>query len=194
MVPPQLPVHSPQELIAYAKAHPGTLNFGYGQGTAPQFVGEWFNKTQGLAIAGVPYKGGMQAITDMLGGSIQLNIGTTATLLPLIRSGKDPRHRAMGQAARSGACRRADHDRERLSRAVARLLGGLWAPAGTPPPIVAALNRAADTALRSEEMKAQMARLGVAPSPGSVRDFESFIADETPKWADIVKASGTQIE
>ena len=56
VMPPSLPVHSAPELIAYAKAHPGTLNFGYGQGTAPQLVGEWFNKTQGLQIAGVPYK------------------------------------------------------------------------------------------------------------------------------------------
>ena len=88
VVPPSLPVRSPQELIAYAKAHPGTLNFGFGQGTAPQLVGEWFNKTNGLQIASVPYKGGMQAITDMLGGTIQLNIGTSSTLLPLIREGK----------------------------------------------------------------------------------------------------------
>ena len=125
VVPPSLPVHSPQELIAYAKAHPGTLNFGYGQGTAPQLVGEWFNKTQRLAIAGVPYKGGMQAITDMLGGTIQLNIGTTRDAVAADPLGKAPRHRAMGQAARGGACRRADHDRERFSRAVARLLGRL---------------------------------------------------------------------
>ena len=88
VVPPSLPVRSPRELIAHAKAHPDTLNFGFGQGTAPQLVGEWFNKTNGLAIASVPYKGGMQAITDMLGGTIHLNIGTSSTLLPLIRSGK----------------------------------------------------------------------------------------------------------
>src|SRR3954451_6299109 len=57
VVPPELPVRNAQELIAYAKAHPGTLNFGFGQGTAPQLVGEWFNKTNGLQIASVPYKG-----------------------------------------------------------------------------------------------------------------------------------------
>ena len=194
VVPPSLPVHSPQELIAYAKAHPGTLNFGYGQGTAPQLVGEWFNKTQGLQIAGVPYKGGMQAITDMLGGSIQLNIGTTATLLPLIRSGK---LRAIAQWGKQREAELADVPTMIESGFPGLSLGfwvGLWAPAGTPPPIVADLNRAANAVLRSDEMKAQMARLGVAPSPGSVRDFENFIADETPKWADIVKASGTQID
>ena len=88
VVPPSLPVHSAQELIAYARAHPGELNFGYGQGTAPQLVGEWFHRSNNLKIAGVPYKGGAQAITDMLGGTIQINIGTTTTLVPLIRDGK----------------------------------------------------------------------------------------------------------
>ena len=103
-MPPSLPVHSPQELIAHAKAHPGTLNFGYGQGTAPQLVGEWFNKTNGLKIASVPYKGGMQAITDMLGGTIHLNIGTTSTLAAADPRGKNPRHRAMGPAPARPTC------------------------------------------------------------------------------------------
>jgi tripartite-type tricarboxylate transporter receptor subunit TctC len=88
IVPPSLPVKSAQELMAYARANPGKLNFGFGQGTAPQLVGEWFNRSNGLEIASVPYKGGMQAVTDMLGGTIHINIGVTATLLPLIREGK----------------------------------------------------------------------------------------------------------
>jgi tripartite-type tricarboxylate transporter receptor subunit TctC len=187
-------VHSPQELIAYAKAHPGALNFGFGQGTAPQLVGEWFNKTQGLAIASVPYKGGMQAVTDMLGGTIQLNIGTTATLLPLIRSGKI---RAIAQWGTQREADLPDVPTMIESGFPGLSLGfwvGLWAPAGTPSPIVAQLNRATDAVLRSRETTEAMARLGVAPRPGTVRDFEKFIADETPKWADIVKASGTQID
>ena len=132
VVPPQLAVHSPQELIAYAKAHPGTLNFGFGQGTAPQLVGEWFNKTNGLQIASVPYKGGMQAITDMLGGTIQLNIGTTATLLPLIRSGKI---RAIAQWGKSREADLPDVPTMIESGFPGLSLGfwvGLWAPAGTP--------------------------------------------------------------
>jgi tripartite-type tricarboxylate transporter receptor subunit TctC len=194
VVPPSLPVHSPQELIAYANAHPGTMNFGYGQGTAPQLVGEWFNKTNGLEIAGVPYKGGMQAITDMLGGSIQLNIGTTSTLLPLIRSGK---RRAIAQWGRTREADLPDVPTMIESGFPGLSLGfwvGLWAPAATPAIIVEALNRACNTALGSPEMVAAMARLGVAPSLGTVADFAAFIADETPRWADIVKVSGTQIE
>ena len=123
VVPPSLPVHSPQELIAYAKAHPGTLNFGFGQGTAPQLVGEWFNKTNGLQIASVPYKGGMQAITDMLGGTIHAQHRHQLDAAAADPLGKNPRHRAMGQKPRGRSAGRADHDREWLSRPVARLLG-----------------------------------------------------------------------
>jgi len=194
VVPPSLPVRSPQELIAYAKAHPGTLNFGFGQGTAPQLVGEWFNKTNGLQIASVPYKGGMQAITDMLGGTIQLNIGTSSTLLPLIREGKI---RAIAQWGKSRETDLPDVPTMIESGFPGLSLGfwvGLWAPAGTPRPIVDELNRATNAALSSPQMKDSMARLGIAPSLGTVQDFEAFIADEAPRWAEIVKASGTQID
>src|SRR5690349_4836219 len=194
VVPPSLPVRSPQELIAHARAHPDTLNFGFGQGTAPQLVGEWFNKTNGLQIASVPYKGGMQAITDMLGGTIQLNIGTTSTLLPLLRQGKI---RAIAQWGKSREADLPDVPTMIESGFPGLSLGfwvGLWAPAGTPPPIVDELNRATNAALRSPPMKESMTRLGISPSLGSAKDFAAFIADEAPRWAEIVKASGTQIE
>ena len=194
VVPPQLPVRNAQELIAYAKAHPNTLNFGYGQGTAPQLVGEWFNKTNGLAIASVPYKGGMQAITDMLGGNIQVNIGTTSTLLPLIREGKI---RAIAQWGKTREADLPDVPTMIESGFPGLSLGfwvGLWAPAKTPAPIIERLNSASNEALGSPEMNAAMTRLGVEPGTGSVKDFADFIADESPKWIGIVRASGTQIE
>jgi tripartite-type tricarboxylate transporter receptor subunit TctC len=194
VVPPSLPVRSPQELIAHAKAHPNTLNFGFGQGTAPQLVGEWFNKTNGLAIASVPYKGGMQAITDMLGGTIHVNIGTSSTLLPLIREGKI---RAIAQWGKSREADLPDVPTMIESGFPGLSLGfwvGLWAPAATPAAIVEQLNAAANAALGSPEMLASMQRLGIAPSIGTVKDFADFIADETPRWAEIVRVSGTQIE
>ena len=194
VVPPSLPVRSPQELIAHAKAHPNTLNFGFGQGTAPQLVGEWFNKTNGLAIASVPYKGGMQAITDMLGGTIHVNIGTSSTLLPLIREGKI---RAIAQWGKSREADLPDVPTMIESGFPGLSLGfwvGLWAPAATPAAIVEQLNASANAALRSPEMLASMQRLGIAPSVGTVKDFADFIADETPRWAEIVKVAGVQIE
>jgi len=193
VVPPSLPVHTPQELIAYAKVHPGQLNFGYGQGTAPQLVGEWFHKSNGADIASVPYKGGMQAITDMLGGSIHVNIGTTTTLLPLIRDGKV---RAIAVWAKE-----RDPDLPDVPTMVESgyqglplaFWAGLWAPAGTPDAIVQKLNAATNAALASPEMIEAMKRLGVAPSIGTPADFAAFLADESPKWQEIVQSSGVQI-
>src|SRR5689334_8770887 len=181
VVAPDLPVRDAQGLIAYAKAHPDKLAFGYGQGTAPQLVGEWFNKTNGLAIASVPYKGGMQAITDMLAGTIQLNIGTTATLLPLIREGK------IRAIAQWGTTREPDLPEVPTmieSGFPGLSLGfwaGLWAPAGTPPTIVDTLNAATNHVLDAADTRAAMQRLGVAPRIGTPKDFADFIAAEAPK-------------
>lgn len=193
VVPPTLPVKNARELIVYAKAHPNTLNFGYGQGTAPQLVGEWFNKTNGLAIASVPYKGGMQAVTDMMGGTIQLNIGTTSTLLPLIREGKI---RAIAQWGTKREADLPDVPTMIESGFPGLSLGfwtGLWAPAGTPAAIVDTLNASANRVMATAEMRAAMKRLGVAPSLGTAKDFADFIAAEAPKWKQIVEASGVQI-
>ena len=193
IVPPSLPVKTPRELIAYAKANPGKLNFGYGQGTAPQLVGEWFHKSNGAEIASVPYKGGMQAVTDMLGGSIHVNIGTTTTLLPLIREGKV---RAIAVWAKEREPDLPDVPTMIESGYQGLPLAfwvGLWAPAGTPAAIVQKLNQATNAALASPEMAESMKRIGVAPSIGTVKDFAAFIAEETPRWQEIVASSGVQI-
>jgi len=193
VVPPSLPVRSPQELIAFAKANPGKLNFGYGQGTAPQLVGEWFNRSNKLDIASVPYKGGMQAITDMLGGTIHINIGTTSTLLPLIREGKLRAIAVWGRTRESDLPEVPTMIESGFPGLSLGFWVGLWAPAGTPAPIVNRLNGATNAALDDPEMKTSMKRLGIVGAKGSPRDFADFIADEAPKWARIVEASGVKI-
>jgi tripartite-type tricarboxylate transporter receptor subunit TctC len=192
VVPPELPVRNAQEFIAYARANPDKLAFGYGQGTAPQLVGEWFNKTNGLKIASVPYKGGMQAVTDMMTGAIQVNIGTTATLLPLIREGKI---RAIAQWGATREPELPDVPTMIESGFPGLSLGfwaGLWAPAGTPAAIIDTLNASANRVLDAPETRTAMQRLGVAPRIGSPKDFADFIAAEAPKWKQIVEASGVQ--
>jgi tripartite-type tricarboxylate transporter receptor subunit TctC len=192
VVPPSLPIRSVKELIAHARANPGTLNFGFGQGTAPQLAGEWLKVTNKLDIASVPYRGGAQAVTDMLGGRIHLNIGTTATLVPLIREGKlrpiafwgPQRHRDLPDVP---TMIESGFPGLSLSFWV-----GLVAPAGTSPEIVGRLNHETNLSMKSPEMRAAMDRIGFEPVFGSARDFGTFLADEAPKWARIVEASGVK--
>ena len=126
VIAPSVPAATVAEFVAYAKANPGRLNFGFGLGTLPQILGESFKVVTGTEIASIPYKGGAQAVTDMLGGRIDMIFGTTATLLPLIQQGKV---RALGHHAEAeqGFARRADHDRKRPAATRADLLRG---PAG----------------------------------------------------------------
>ena len=194
VVPPSLPVRTVPEFIAYAKANPGKLNFGFGQGTAPQLVGEWLKVTNKLEIGSVPYRGGMQAVTDMLGGTIHLNIGTASTLVPLIQEGK---LRAISVWGPTRFPELPDVPTMMESGFPGLSLyfwSGLWVPAGTPAAIVDKLNAATNAALRSPEMKASMDKLGIEATIGSPQDFAAFIADEAPKWSRIVEASGVKVD
>ena len=194
VVPPALPVSTIGEFVAHAKANPGTLNFGFGQGTAPQLVGEWFKKINGLDVGSVPYRGGAQAITDMLGGRIHLNIGTTTTLVPLIKDGK-LKAISMWSPTRfaelPGVPTMIESGYPGLSLS---FWAGLWAPAGTPEPVVAKLNADVNAVLATPEMQASLGKLGVEARLGSLHDFAAFIASETPKWQDIVRVSGVTVE
>jgi tripartite-type tricarboxylate transporter receptor subunit TctC len=194
VVPPSLPVRTVPEFIAYAKANPGKLNFGFGQGTAPQLVGEWLKVTNELEIGSVPYRGGMQAVTDMLGGTIHLNIGTASTLVPLIQEGK---LRAISVWGPTRFPELPDVPTMMESGFPGLSLyfwSGLWVPVGTPAAVVSRLNAETNAALRSPEMKASMDKLGIEATIGSPQDFAAFIADEAPKWARIVEASGVKVD
>jgi tripartite-type tricarboxylate transporter receptor subunit TctC len=194
VVPPSLPVRTVPEFIAYAKANPGKLNFGYGQGTAPQLVGEWLKVTNKLEIGSVPYRGGMQAVTDMLGGTIHLNIGTASTLVPLIQEGKLRAISVWGPTRFPELPDVPTMMESGFPGLSAWFWSGLWVPAGTPAAIVDKLNAATNAALRSPEMKASMDKLGIEATIGSPQDFAAFIADEAPKWARIVEASGVKVD
>ena len=135
----------------------------------------------------------MQAVTDMMTGAIQLNIGTTATLLPLIREGKI---RAIAQWGATREPELPDVPTMIESGFPGLSLGfwaGLWAPAGTPQAVIDTLNAATNRVLDTPETRTAMHRLGVAPRIGTPKDFADFIAAEAPKWQRIVEASGVQI-
>ena len=188
VVPPSLPVKHRPEFIAYAKANPGKLNFGFGQGTAPQLVGEWLKRSKVLDIASVPYRGGMQAI-DRHGGR-HASISTSARRRRSFRSSREGKVRAHLRLATRALPELPDVPTMIESGFPGLSLffwSGLWAPAGTPAEIVSKLNAETNAALRSPEMKAAMERLGIEANIWTQREFAAFIADETPKWENIVR-------
>src|SRR6478672_7167207 len=194
VIAPSVPATTVREFVTYAKANPGQLNFGFGLGTLPQILGESFKAVTGADIASIPYKGGAQAITDMLGGRIQMNFGTTATLLPLIQQGK-VRALAVTTQARSKDLPDVPTMVESgLPQLSLTFSAGFLAPAGTPPAILEKLNAEINEAMKSPELAAGLNKLGFEPQFWSVQQYGTFLAAEMKKWPPIVKASGVQPE
>jgi tripartite-type tricarboxylate transporter receptor subunit TctC len=194
VVAPGVPATSVQEFVGYTKANPGKLNFGFGQGTLPHLVGEWFKVSAKLDIVSIPYRGGAQAVTDMLGGRIQMNLGTTATLLPLIRDGRI-RALAVTSTRRHPDLPEIPTMMESgLSDITSLTYYGLFGPAGMATEVVNKINNEVNESLKSPELKAGLAKVGFEPMAGSPQEFASLLADEMKKWTSIVKATGFQME
>jgi tripartite-type tricarboxylate transporter receptor subunit TctC len=194
VIAPEVPAKTVAEFVAHAKANPNKLNFGFGLGTLPQILGETFKAVTKTDIVSIPYKGGAQAITDMLGGRIHMNFGTPPTLLPLIQQGKI-RALAVTTEARHGDMPDVPTMIESgLPQLALTFSAGVLAPAGTPVPILDTLNAAFREALKSPELLASMAKLGFAPEPWTRAQYAAFLADEMRKWPPIVKASGVKAE
>jgi tripartite-type tricarboxylate transporter receptor subunit TctC len=190
VVRPSLPATSLKQLIDHAKANPGKLNWGFGQGTPPHMFGEMFKAATGIDVTNIPYKSGTQAIPDMLGGRIDINFGTLSNLLPLIREGK-VRALAVTSEARSpdvpDVPTMAESGFPQLTRGD---WTGVWAPGGTPAEIVSKLNHEINAVLKTPETQAAMKKLGFEPKVGSPQGFAAFIHDETKAWTPAAKAAG----
>jgi tripartite-type tricarboxylate transporter receptor subunit TctC len=190
VVRPGLPANSLGQLIEYAKANPGKLNWGFGQGTAPHMFGEMFKSVTGIDVANVPYRSGTQAVPDMLGGRIDINFGTLSTLLPLIREGKV---RAIAVTSEVQSPDLPDVPTMAQSGFPQLTRGdwiGFWAPGGTSPDIVNRLNREINAGLATPETKAAMRKLGFEPRIGSPQQFAAFIRNEIDIWTPAAKAAG----
>jgi len=190
VVPASLPVNTLGEFISHAKANPGKLNVGFGQGTLPHLVGEAFKLATGTDIASIPYRGGAQAITDMLGGRIHMNLGAGATLVPLIRDGKI-KGLAVTSPRRSAELPDVPTMTESgLPEITTVTYYGFFGPAGTPAEVVARINREINDSLQSAELRASMVRVGFEPTGGSPQDFTALIAEQLKRWAPLATATG----
>jgi tripartite-type tricarboxylate transporter receptor subunit TctC len=194
VVTASLPANSLQDLIAYAKAHPGQLNVGFGQGTLPHLVSEAFKQATGIDMASIPYRGGAQAITDMLGGRIHMNFGAGPTLVPLIREG---RIKALAVTSPKRASDLPDvptMTESGLPRLTTVTYYGFLGPAATPANVVARINGEVNECLKSAELRASMVKVGFEPTGGSPQDFAALMAEQLRHWAPIVKSTGFQME
>jgi tripartite-type tricarboxylate transporter receptor subunit TctC len=189
-----LPVNSLQELLSYAKAHPGELNYGAGAGTPANLIVEWLKAKTGADIVYIPHKGGAPATTDLLAGQTQLGIEILAPLLAHVRDGK------LKPLAVTGAQRSPELPdvptliESGFPGAAFIAAFGIVAPAGTPPDIVAKLNRAINDSLGSEPMKATLAKIGFQANIGTPQDLAAFIAAEMARWSEAAKLTGVKIE
>jgi tripartite-type tricarboxylate transporter receptor subunit TctC len=187
-----IPANTVPEFIAYARKNPGKLTFGYGQGTAPQLVGEWLKVREKVDITSVPYKGGAQAIVDMIGGRIHFHITTTATGLPHVKAGALKAISVWSPKRYPDLPNVPTMIESGYPDLALGFWAGLWAPAGTPDAIVKRLNRAVNDSLRSAEMKASLDKLGLEAVIQTPQEFGAFVKREIPRWAEIVKVSGVR--
>ncbi len=193
VVRPSLPAKTLGELVAYAKAHPGKLTYGSAIGIGPHFIAELFKIKSGTDIVHIPYRGGAPMVADLIAGQIDMTVNGKSVLLPQIQAGK---LRAL--AVTAGERWRELPDVPTLVEAGYMdmpydTLFGVVAPAGTPAAVIEKLNSTINEGLRSPEMRALLAKIGIEPIITTPREFADIIDREVPKWAAIVKATGIRV-
>src|SRR5580693_4747048 len=191
VVNPSVPANTVQELVAYAKANPGKVNFSSGGvGVLPHLIGEMFKARASIDIVHVPYKGGGPSINDVVAGNIQMTFEGTGVLLPLIQAG---RLRALAVTTPKRIPQLPDVPtmvESGFPDFVSTSWTGLLAPAHTPQPIIEKLNTAINDGLKTPELKTALERLSNAPLGGTPADFTVVIKADLAKWSPIIKALG----
>jgi tripartite-type tricarboxylate transporter receptor subunit TctC len=192
---PAAPFNSVAELVAYAKANSGKLNYSTGgAGTLPHLTAELFKQLSGTDIVHVPYKGGGPALTDVVAGQVPMTFDTLGTSLQFIREGK------LKALAVSNPTRLAELPNVPTMPELGygTINSGAWvallSPLGTPPAILARLNQAASAALASPQMKEALTRLSAQPRGGTPEDLARHMKAEHDKWGPIVAKLGLKEE
>jgi tripartite-type tricarboxylate transporter receptor subunit TctC len=194
VVTPSLPVSNVAELIALARQKPGTLNYSSaGTGTGTHLAGELLKSMGHVDITHVPYKGGGDALTDVIAGRVEMTFVGIPAALPFIKAGK------LRALAVSGMQRLADLPSvptvaETLPGFDVSSWNGFFAPAGTSPAIVMRLNDEIEKIVRLPDVRRQLATLGADPFPGTPEQFATYERDEIVKWGGVVKAAGIKAE
>jgi len=194
VVRPSLPIKTVPEFIAYAKANPGKLNFGFPTGTLPHLTGELFKLRTGIDVVFIPYKAANATITDLVAGQIDYTFEPASVLLGHINDGT-MRPLAVTSLTRLPQIPDVPTLHESGFPGFASISwSGVVAPVGTPALIIEKLNTAINAELTAGEMRETLARLGADVKAGTPADFSAFVADEAPKWAEVIRSSGMKLE
>jgi tripartite-type tricarboxylate transporter receptor subunit TctC len=193
-VNPKVPANSVAEFIAYAKANPGKINWASsGNGTSVHLSGELFKIMTGIDLTHIPYRGSAPALTDMISGTVQVMFDNMPSSLPHIQAGK---LRALGvtTTARSDALPNVPTVAETVPGYEASAFFGMSMPKGTPAEVIEKLNQEINAGLADPGVKARLAELGGILMPGTPAQFGQVIAEETEKWAKVIKTGGVSLE
>ena len=194
VVPPSLPVKTVAEFIAYGKANPGKLNMASpGASTSPHMSGELFKLMAGIDLQHVPYRGAGPAYPDLMTGKVDVMFDNLPGAVEFVKSGR-LRALAVTSATRSFVFPDLPTVGETIPGYDVSLYYGIAAPKGTPRDVVAVLNKAVNAALADPKMKTRIAEFGGTPLALSPEGFGKLVADETEKWAKVVKTVGISIE
>ena len=194
-VNPSMPANTLSEFTALARASPGKLNFGSsGTGGAPHLAGELYKRMAGVDIVHVPYKGLAQAITDLLGGQIQVLFADVGLVLPHFKSGK---LKAIAVTGRERSLSLPDVP-TMVEAGLAGYQAGTWygllAPAGTPKPIITRLNAEVRKALALPDVKSQFMTQAADPAPTTPEQFTTLIRDDFNKWSQLIKEAKIKLQ
>jgi tripartite-type tricarboxylate transporter receptor subunit TctC len=193
-VNPTFPAKTVPEFISYAKANPGKINMATaGPGSMLDVYGQLFKMMAGVEMVSVPYRGAPPAITDLLGGRVQVVFDTFAASIEFVRAGK---LRALGvtTATRSPALPHVPPLADFLPGYDASTWLGIGAPKDTPPDIVDTLNKEINAALADPAMEARIANFGYTVFASSPTGFGNFVAEETEKWSKVIRAANIKPE
>jgi tripartite-type tricarboxylate transporter receptor subunit TctC len=194
VVNPEVPVKTVPELIAYVKANPGKLNFASsGSGTSIHLSGELFKTMTAVQMTHVPYKGSAPALTDLIGGQVQLMFDNLPSSLAFIKAGK-LRALAVTSTTRAATLPDVPTVADFVPGFEASSWFGLLAPAGTPPAVIAKINGEVAKWLATPEAREKLTAQGANLAGGTPEDFAKHIQAETAKWAKVVKESGAKVD
>lgn len=196
VVHPGVPAQTVQELIAYAQAHPGKLNFtaAGGFGALPHLAGALFKAHAGIQMVPVSYRGAAEAVTAIVGGQVDVAFESITILMPLVRDGK-LRALAVTSAARNPLAPELPTLAESgVLDTVVTAFYGVVAPFGTATSVVNTLNAAINKSLALPEVRASLAKLGAEPMIGTPQEFGAFAASEAKKWSAVARSAGIQVD